>query len=290
MCAEVVALEPAEVAEENQSGRVMLGRRIRELRLAQGLSQRALTHLIGLSAHSNLADYETGRRLPPQDIVSSCERVLGLQDGELLGLRRAALVESATAHAPVVTTAEPIPRGRDRARRRWTFTAGGAVLLALITVVYTSHDTVQRPQATTGPGRPVPVVEPPGGHDGVSACDDTTTILGSTPISAPKPFYTGGALHPAGTPLGTISLRYSPGCSLGWARFIPGTALDQSTGSLVLEVHRPSDGAITKTRMTLIAGAESDPLLTTPGCVYAQATVTFTRDDSATARTGCLRQ
>lgn len=75
---------------------VQLGAEIRRLRSARGMSQRALTRLIGLSAHSNLADYETGRRLPPADIVAGCELALGVTDGSLRRLHEQALAERAS--------------------------------------------------------------------------------------------------------------------------------------------------------------------------------------------------
>src|SRR6266566_604184 len=55
-----------------------LGAELRRLRLELGISQRRLTQLIGLSAHSNLGDYERGRRIPPCDIVIACERLLAV--------------------------------------------------------------------------------------------------------------------------------------------------------------------------------------------------------------------
>jgi len=72
-----------------------LGAELRRLRLELGISQRKLTRLIGLSAHSNLGDYERGRRIPPCDIVIACERLLAVPPGYLQRLRRLALRERA---------------------------------------------------------------------------------------------------------------------------------------------------------------------------------------------------
>jgi hypothetical protein len=74
-----------------------LGVELRKLRLELGISQRRLTRLIGLTAHSNLGDYERGRRIPPSDIVAACERLLGVQPGYLQQLRSLALRERARA-------------------------------------------------------------------------------------------------------------------------------------------------------------------------------------------------
>ena len=78
-----------------RSALVALGTELRRLRQRRGLSQRELTRLIGLSAHSNLADYEAGRRMPPADIVAECERVLEVTDGRLVELRSQALIARA---------------------------------------------------------------------------------------------------------------------------------------------------------------------------------------------------
>jgi transcriptional regulator with XRE-family HTH domain len=77
----------------------MLGAELRRLRLEQGLSQRALTKIIGLSAHSNLGEYERGSRVPPMDIVTACERALATEPGYLQRLRRSALRERAREQA-----------------------------------------------------------------------------------------------------------------------------------------------------------------------------------------------
>ena len=73
----------------------MLGAELRRLRLELGLSQRTLTKIIGLSAHSNLGEYERGSRIPPMDIVIACERALATEPGYLQELRRSALRERA---------------------------------------------------------------------------------------------------------------------------------------------------------------------------------------------------
>jgi transcriptional regulator with XRE-family HTH domain len=77
----------------------VLGRELRRLRQERGLSQRALTKLLGLTAHSNIADYESGRRIPPRDIISSCDRLLET-DGDLGRLLTRALAEKALGEAP----------------------------------------------------------------------------------------------------------------------------------------------------------------------------------------------
>jgi transcriptional regulator with XRE-family HTH domain len=75
----------------------VLGTELRRLRLEAGISQRKLTQLIGLSAHSNLGEYERGNRIPPCDIVLACERLLPVPPGYLQQLHQLALRERARA-------------------------------------------------------------------------------------------------------------------------------------------------------------------------------------------------
>ena len=72
-----------------------LGTELRRLRLELGISQRELTRRIGLSAHSNLGEYERGSRIPPCDIILACERLFPVQPGYLQQLRVQALRERA---------------------------------------------------------------------------------------------------------------------------------------------------------------------------------------------------
>lgn len=79
----------------NVTAIALLGAALRRRRLERGLSQRQLARLLGLSAHSNLGDYERGRRIPPGDIVVACEQLLSVEPGSFQELRRAALSERA---------------------------------------------------------------------------------------------------------------------------------------------------------------------------------------------------
>ena len=72
-----------------------LGIELRTLRMRLGLSQRRVVRLLGLRAHSNLVDYELGRRLPPNDIVVACEKIFEVRPGHLVQLRRQVLQEEA---------------------------------------------------------------------------------------------------------------------------------------------------------------------------------------------------
>ena len=276
-----MSVRVAEARERTATGREVLGQRIRELRVASGLSQRALTHQIGLSAHSNLADYEAGRRVPPLDVLAACERALGVHDGELAQLRQLALNQAAAAtRAPAVLA--PVSHGSVRARLVWLMVAAVLILLAGAGV---THQLLSSPSAP----RPSLVVAPRGGWDGMSACDDSTVLLGSRSVAGRTSRDVARGSGPPAVFLGTLSLRYSPGCSLAWAKFVSGPAVVDSAGTFSLEVHRPSDGAETRTDIPVTGDAESDPLLTTPGCVYAQVTLLLQGSPNTTARTGCLQ-
>jgi hypothetical protein len=78
--------------------RLLLGIELQELRKRLGLSQRAVVRLLGLRAHSNLVDYESGRRIPPNDIIKACEKILHVSPGHLERLRAQVLTEEARQH------------------------------------------------------------------------------------------------------------------------------------------------------------------------------------------------
>jgi transcriptional regulator with XRE-family HTH domain len=79
-----------------------LGAALRTQRLARGLSLRALAAQLQLSGHGTLIDYEHGRRIPPEDLLTACERVLNVPDGQLLDLRDQALAERAGQQAALL--------------------------------------------------------------------------------------------------------------------------------------------------------------------------------------------
>lgn len=64
-----------------------------------------MARLLGLSAHSAVADYESGKRLPAGDIIIGYERVFGIQDGYLQRLRARALTDVANAEYRAVAAA-----------------------------------------------------------------------------------------------------------------------------------------------------------------------------------------
>jgi transcriptional regulator with XRE-family HTH domain len=85
----------APTAQSTPTAAQMLGIEIRGLRMRLGVSQRQLVRKLGLQAHSNMGDYENGRRIPPADIVTACEQALHAPHGHLLRLRAEALADRA---------------------------------------------------------------------------------------------------------------------------------------------------------------------------------------------------
>jgi transcriptional regulator with XRE-family HTH domain len=247
-----------------------LGAHMRALRREHGLSMRRMTALIGLSAHSNLADYETGRRIPPQDVVEAFERAVGVTGGELSALRRTALADRARVPAPGPAAEIPLTsptrrRGVPAAVRRHWWRPVAAMVLA-VSVLGWWH-------AQAGSVPPAERVAM-----GVSSCDTSAVILGTAALAVPGP---------RSGPAGTVALRYSPSCGLAWARFIPAASVVAGGGRVVLSAHRVADGASSTLPLAQIVAAESDPLLTVPGCVYAEASVVFADGVTVTARTAC---
>lgn len=86
-----------------------LGRELRRLRLQGGMSQRRLVRALGLSAHSNLVQYELGRRIPPGDIIVACERIFGEAARSLRQLHAEALAEHAAIPRPPHAEALTVP-------------------------------------------------------------------------------------------------------------------------------------------------------------------------------------
>lgn len=126
--------------DDNMSVR-QLGAELRGQRMARGLSLRALAAQLRLSGHGTLVDYEHGRRIPPEDLVIACERVLGLSDGRLRELRRQALAERAGRQAAVLlkTPDRAAPRSNPGrrvitlpapGRRTWIMAAVLVILVA----------------------------------------------------------------------------------------------------------------------------------------------------------------
>lgn len=86
-----------------------LGNVLRSSRLEQGLSLRALAKRVGLSAHSGVAEYERGTRIPPADLIDAYERALALPSGYLKNLRQQILRERARPRNSETIELSPVP-------------------------------------------------------------------------------------------------------------------------------------------------------------------------------------
>jgi len=116
------------------------------------MSFRALARQLGLSAHSGLADYESGRRIPPEDLILVYERVFDVPTGTLKELRNRAFAERAERRrlgepAPVTVPGTETgpgrggndgndqPSGDRRIRgsgRRYRLAAGAVIVAAVL--------------------------------------------------------------------------------------------------------------------------------------------------------------
>ncbi|MEE4544526.1 helix-turn-helix transcriptional regulator [Streptomyces sp. V4-01] len=70
---------------------------LRRLRLEEGMSLRELARRLGYSAHSTIADFESGRRLPSETLVRECEALFAVTAGSLVAQRRQVLAEKAAS-------------------------------------------------------------------------------------------------------------------------------------------------------------------------------------------------
>ena len=63
----------------------MIGSRLREARMARGLTQQAMANLLGVGLRT-YQKYEEGSRNPPLDTLANMSKVLGVTTDWLLGL------------------------------------------------------------------------------------------------------------------------------------------------------------------------------------------------------------
>jgi transcriptional regulator with XRE-family HTH domain len=78
-----------------------IGAAMRAARESQRVGLREMAKRLGYSAHSNLSDYESGKRLPPERLAADYERVLGLQPESLTKMLETALDQ---LEAPITST------------------------------------------------------------------------------------------------------------------------------------------------------------------------------------------
>ncbi|HEX5497483.1 MAG TPA: helix-turn-helix domain-containing protein [Mycobacteriales bacterium] len=301
---------PSPVPGGDGNGELDLGARLRWLRRSVGLSQRDMARRLHLSAHSSIGYYETGRRIPPEDIVAAYERVLGLPEGELLRHRLRALAAraAATAHAgqtEPATDAGPVPGGAGspvaRGRRRPRPVSAATLAAAAVGVAVLLSTSASAPPARTDPAAsaastrtgldptwsqptqhvtdkaiPASSPEPMDGDDPRARdCVADAVVVQAVPLDLP-----GGARF------GTLRLRHSRHCAASW-----GSAYYRNPHlyTIRITVHRPADGAIVRDDWSnnTPPGSYSDVLSTGTGCVWVEAVVITPTGTSPHARTTC---
>jgi transcriptional regulator with XRE-family HTH domain len=239
-----------------------LGRELRRLRQERGLSQRALTKLLGLSAHSNIADYESGRRIPPRDIVSSCDHLLET-DGELGRLLTRALAEKALG--------EPPPAAPRRRRRRHLVAIAALTVPAIALLAW----SLPRSGQVVAPSPSLSIWD--GNDPKAAGCAADAVSLEAQPVFLAN-----------GQQLGSVHLRYSPICQAAWAKFEPLPVKPSGPVMVTVEALRPSDGMRTMFQYPGWDQGYGDLLRTGPGCVQASARLRLADGAEAAASTACL--
>jgi transcriptional regulator with XRE-family HTH domain len=262
--------------DEIRADRAALGRELRRLRESRGLTQAGTARAVGLSARSAVADYESGRRTPPHDILRNYERAFELPLGALHH-RRAAL-DPAPPPPP-----EPSPPRPARSGTRWPVRV--VLLLGVFAALSGSAPTAALGLDPTWDARTEHVrdhalaatqPEPMDGDDPRARdCVPDAVVVQSVPLTLP-----------GGAPFGTLRLRHSDHCGTSW-----GSAYytNPELYTIRIAVHRPADNAIVHDEWSnnTPPGSYSDMLSTAPGCVWTEAVVVTPAGESAPARTPC---
>ncbi|MCX5287082.1 MULTISPECIES: helix-turn-helix domain-containing protein [unclassified Streptomyces] len=298
---------------------VRVGTDLRAHRLACGMSLRRLAQELHLGA-STLSDYERGRRLPPVNVLTACERILGVPAGELIQMRHrvassatvAADDDPSSADSTLAADDPPRPEqaspdavdipasGRppvsaSRGRRAWwTHTliaaaAGAALALAaqelcplLLHRGSPLHGAASlRARPSSTPAHAVPEDDRDPRDSG---CDADAVTLSTIDVDVPN--------RPYHLVVGQAVARYSPACRSVWARFDPTPALNQVArhAHITLSATRPADGRHLRFDADYVnTFMWGNMLLTSTGCVAVSVTVTaHSLATPATASTPCL--
>ncbi|GAA0385825.1 hypothetical protein GCM10009530_40980 [Microbispora corallina] len=302
-----------------------LGHRLRRLRRSAGMSQQRLARELGLSAHSSIVYYESGRRIPPADIVDAYERVFALAPGTLHRSRLRALAARADLASenprPSTPGRAPTADQPEPARSPETVSAPGRVsspeavpdaasppetapepaqrgrptrrtLLALVNVALLAMTTA----ATVTPPSSGATLDP-------TWTSSTQNVTDRAERSDPEPMdgddprargcypdaltlQTTPLTTPDGHPFGTLRLRESRHCGTVW-----GSAYYRNPDlyTVRITVHRPSDGATVRSDWSndTPPGSYSDMLSTGNGCAWVEAIVITPGGTSRPAASAC---
>lgn len=296
-----------------------LGLRLRRLRKSMGLSQQQMARALGMSSHSSIAYYETGRRIPPADIIDAYERALNQPTGSLHQARlrtlaaRAerderdeptataslphprspepvhthALVSESVEQVPESPSAAPIPRTRrhiPRPRPRSLIIAAaavGSILLATMAASTATGATLD-PTWSQSTQNVTARVEPSPGPEPMDGDDPRARDCYFDAVVVQEV----PLLLPGGKPFGTLRLRHSKKCGTSW-----GSAYysNPQLYTIRITVHRPADNGIVRDDWSnnTPPGSYSDMLSTGTGCVWVEAVVITPAGTGPSAATGC---
>jgi transcriptional regulator with XRE-family HTH domain len=290
-------LAPDDDAEAGRTCRspADLGAELRRRRKALGLSQQQMARRLGLSAHSSVTYYESGRRLPPTDIIDAYERHLDVPTGRLHRARLQVLASLAESdevspprqdHMPCVHS-DPVletPQLGNHQLRRRLLQAVVVVLSVVATVgpssaaygVRRDHTWTQSTQNVKAKIEPATTPEPMDGDDPRARdCYADAVVVQAVPFGLPD-----------GSPFGTLRLRHSETCGASW-----GSAYysNPKLYTVRIVVHRPKDQAIVQDDWSnnTLPGSYSDMLSTGPGCVWVEVMVITPQGSSTPSQTGC---
>jgi transcriptional regulator with XRE-family HTH domain len=288
-----------------------LGAELRRLRKAQGLSQRVLAQRLGYSAHSAIADYEAGRRVPANDVLIGYEGLFRLPAGSLQRRRAAVLAwlaeEQFHAQADVpavrhVRAGEPAPSPtRDPALRRGPRWRRWALQRRVIIPGVTAVVLVAAASSweMAGSNRSGPALDPTWSQSNQHVTDNTERNVGPEDMDGDDPRArdcvldavvrdTVPLLLPGGKSFGVLRLRHSARCGASW-----GSALyrDPRLYTVQIIATRPADGAEARSEWSnnTPPGSYGDMLSTAAGCVRVSAVVITPRGTGPSAATTCLK-
>jgi transcriptional regulator with XRE-family HTH domain len=296
----------------------LLGPELRRLRETRGLTQAQTARTVGLSARSAVADYESGRRIPPEDILAGYEKAFALVPGALRRLREqihayqaeqhyAAAVavtppdtgpapprEHAATPAPATAAAAapaaaPTPSGAPRRAHRVLLASAALITLCSAlagsaTAIGSASMAVNPAPASTGPppdseqAQPGPSPEP---------MDDADPLARGCYLDAVIVQQVPLRLSD-GRPFGTLRLSHSPRCEASWGSAYYGNPAQYT---IRITVHRPADNAAIgdESNVNTPPGNYSHMLSTTAGCVWVEAVVTTPDGISTPGHTACIR-
>jgi transcriptional regulator with XRE-family HTH domain len=283
---------------------IALGRELRRQREVRGLTQAQTARAVGLSARSAVADYESGRRIPPDDILANYERTFAVAPGTLTRHRDRLNAEQAEEHyaAALASPAAAATSGMDAEPPRAPATAEArsapsrarrvvirAAALAVLCLVLagsaaasgsspSSVDPTWTALTQNVTNHAIPGASPEqmdGDDPRARDCYADAVTVQQVPFNLPddKPF-------------GTLRLRHSPRCGASW-----GSAYysNPQLYTIRITVHRPWDDAIIRNDWSnnTRPGSYSDMLSTGPGCVWVEVVVITPAGTSTPAHSGC---